>query len=56
MFPFIIKSLVQTFQPVDPEEVAVVAVGSSKEVIFHGGPQPWVLDSSKYSQKCMYAT
>ncbi len=38
------------FQPIDPEDIAVVAVGSSKEVVFHGGPQPWVLDSSKFSQ------
>ncbi|XP_064601442.1 nuclear pore membrane glycoprotein 210-like [Liolophura sinensis] len=37
-------------QPVDPEEVAVVAVGSSKEVLFEGGPLPWVLDPSQYFQ------
>ncbi|CAG5123932.1 unnamed protein product, partial [Candidula unifasciata] len=33
---------------VDPELEAVVALGSSKEVIFVGGPQPWVLDSSRF--------
>ncbi|KAH3884153.1 hypothetical protein DPMN_008125 [Dreissena polymorpha] len=38
------------FQPVDPDKEAVVALGSSKEVVFSGGPQPWVLDSSKYFQ------
>ncbi|GFN96241.1 nuclear pore membrane glycoprotein 210-like [Plakobranchus ocellatus] len=35
---------------VDPESEAVIALGSSKEVLFHGGPQPWVLDSSKFFQ------
>jgi nuclear pore complex protein Nup210 len=28
----------------------VVTMGSSKEVVFEGGPQPWVLDPSKYLQ------
>ncbi|XP_052218938.1 nuclear pore membrane glycoprotein 210-like isoform X2 [Dreissena polymorpha] len=37
-------------EPVDPDKEAVVALGSSKEVVFSGGPQPWVLDSSKYFQ------
>ncbi|XP_060082895.1 nuclear pore membrane glycoprotein 210-like [Ylistrum balloti] len=37
-------------QAVDPEKEAVVAVGSQKEVVFRGGPQPWVIDSSKYFQ------
>ncbi|XP_021353376.1 nuclear pore membrane glycoprotein 210-like isoform X2 [Mizuhopecten yessoensis] len=37
-------------QAVDPEKEAVVAVGSLKEVVFRGGPQPWVIDSSKYFQ------
>jgi len=41
---------VHLFQPVDPEQEAVVTLGSSKEVVFSGGPQPWVLDSSKYFQ------
>jgi len=27
-----------------------VTLGSSKEILFSGGPQPWVLDSSKYFQ------
>ncbi|WAR01840.1 PO210-like protein, partial [Mya arenaria] len=36
--------------PIDPEKEAVVTLGSSKEVVFSGGPQPWVLDSSKYFQ------
>lgn len=25
-------------------------MGASKEVVFEGGPQPWVLDPSKHSQ------
>jgi len=27
-----------------------VTLGSSKEVIFEGGPLPWILDASRYSQ------
>ncbi|KAL5006223.1 hypothetical protein ScPMuIL_015029 [Solemya velum] len=37
-------------EPVDPEELAVVTVASSKDVTFIGGPQAWVLDSSKFFQ------
>lgn len=37
-------------RPVDPEAESVIALGSSKEVLFRGGPQPWVLDSSKFYQ------
>jgi nuclear pore complex protein Nup210 len=37
---------------VDPEKEAVVAVGSRKELIFKGGPQPWIIDSLKYFQDC----
>ena len=40
-------------QPVDPEYQAVVAIASSKDVVFQGGPQPWVLDSSKFFHTCM---
>ncbi|XP_062607902.1 nuclear pore membrane glycoprotein 210-like [Saccostrea cucullata] len=36
--------------PVDPEKLAVIAVGSRKELVFKGGPQPWVIDSLKYFQ------
>lgn len=43
-------------QPIDPEKEAVVTIGSLKEVIFTGGPQPWVLDTSKYFQDSMYFT
>ncbi|XP_076471495.1 nuclear pore membrane glycoprotein 210-like [Babylonia areolata] len=35
-------------KPVDPEQQAVVTVGSSKDLVFQGGPQPWVLDSAKF--------
>ncbi|CAL1542005.1 unnamed protein product, partial [Lymnaea stagnalis] len=38
-------------KPIDPEVEAVVGLGSSKEVLFTGGPQPWVLDSSKFLQE-----
>ncbi|KAK3608986.1 hypothetical protein CHS0354_020538 [Potamilus streckersoni] len=38
----------EPLQPIDPEKEALVTVGASKEVIFYGGPEPWVLDSSKY--------
>ncbi|KAL3841492.1 hypothetical protein ACJMK2_019630 [Sinanodonta woodiana] len=38
----------EPLKPIDPEEEALVTVGASAEVIFYGGPQPWVLDSSKY--------
>ncbi|XP_052800976.1 nuclear pore membrane glycoprotein 210-like [Mya arenaria] len=40
----------EPLEPIDPEKEAVVTLGSSKEVVFSGGPQPWVLDSSKYFQ------
>ena len=35
-------------QPIDPLEVAVVTPAAMKEVVFEGGPAPWVLDSSRY--------
>ena len=37
---------------IDPEEFALVTIGSSKTFIFEGGPSPWVLDPSKYFRKC----
>ncbi|XP_077992157.1 nuclear pore membrane glycoprotein 210-like [Glandiceps talaboti] len=37
-------------KPLDPEELAVVALGSSKTLVLTGGPQPWILDPSKYYQ------
>nr|XP_061802179.1 nuclear pore membrane glycoprotein 210-like [Nerophis lumbriciformis] len=33
---------------IDPVSVAVVTLGSSKDMLFEGGPRPWVLDRSKY--------
>ena len=38
-------------QPLDPEQVAVVTLSASKEIIFEGGPQPWVLDPNRYYQE-----
>lgn len=33
---------------VDPSSVALVTLGSSKEMLFQGGPRPWVLEPSKF--------
>lgn len=37
---------------VDPEIIAVVTLGSSKNFVFKGGPAPWVQDQSKFVEKC----
>eukprot|EP00731_Ephydatia_muelleri_P025275 Em0017g358a len=37
--------------PIDPEVVAVLTLGSSKNFVFEGGPAPWVLDRSKYYEE-----
>lgn len=39
-------------RPVDPEVIAVVTLGSSKNFVFEGGPSPWVLDQTKFHEKC----
>uniref|UniRef100_A0A8C5D5A2 BIG2 domain-containing protein n=1 Tax=Gouania willdenowi TaxID=441366 RepID=A0A8C5D5A2_GOUWI len=33
---------------IDPSAVAVVTLGSSKDLLFEGGPRPWVLEPSKF--------
>ncbi|XP_051517027.1 nuclear pore membrane glycoprotein 210-like isoform X2 [Myxocyprinus asiaticus] len=33
---------------IDPVSVAVVTLGSSKDMTFEGGPRPWVLEPSKF--------
>ncbi|XP_028574807.2 nuclear pore membrane glycoprotein 210 [Podarcis muralis] len=33
---------------VDPISAALVTLGSSKDIIFEGGPRPWVLEPSKF--------
>ncbi|XP_043563927.1 nuclear pore membrane glycoprotein 210 [Chiloscyllium plagiosum] len=33
---------------VDPVSVALVTLGSSKDMLFEGGPMPWVLEPSKF--------
>uniref|UniRef100_A0A3Q3KNL9 BIG2 domain-containing protein n=1 Tax=Monopterus albus TaxID=43700 RepID=A0A3Q3KNL9_MONAL len=33
---------------IDPASVAVVTLGSSKDMLFDGGPRPWVLEPSKF--------
>lgn len=35
-------------QVIDPISVAVVTLGSSKDMLFEGGPRPWVLEPSKF--------
>lgn len=40
--------LVVVIQAVDPVSVAVVTLGSSKDMLFEGGPRPWVLEPSKF--------
>ncbi|KFO36369.1 Nuclear pore membrane glycoprotein 210 [Fukomys damarensis] len=35
-------------EAVDPSPVAVVTLGSSKEMLLEGGPRPWVLEPSKF--------
>ncbi|XP_058144859.1 nuclear pore membrane glycoprotein 210 [Dasypus novemcinctus] len=35
-------------QAVDPSSAALVTLGSSKELLFEGGPRPWVLEPSKF--------
>ena len=41
-----------SLRPVDPETIAVVTLGSSKTVVFEGGPSAWVLDPSQYDRTC----
>ncbi|XP_054833051.1 nuclear pore membrane glycoprotein 210 [Eublepharis macularius] len=33
---------------IDPASVALVTLGSSKDIIFEGGPRPWVQEPSKF--------
>ena len=49
---FLMRGIFLFLQPIDPEQQAVVAIASSKDVVFQGGPQPWVLDSSKFFHSC----
>ncbi|XP_015332678.1 neuromedin-K receptor-like [Marmota marmota marmota] len=32
----------------DPSSVAVVTLGSSKDMLFEGGPRPWVLEPARF--------
>ncbi|KAL4646368.1 nuclear pore membrane glycoprotein 210 isoform X1 [Arapaima gigas] len=38
----------QPLKVIDPVSVAVVTLGSSKDMLFEGGPKPWVLEPSKF--------
>ncbi|XP_071512100.1 nuclear pore membrane glycoprotein 210-like [Diadema antillarum] len=38
-------------EPLDPESIAVVSLAASKTLVLSGGPQPWVLDPSRYYQE-----
>ncbi|KAK6473904.1 nuclear pore membrane glycoprotein 210-like [Huso huso] len=45
------KITIATYQPlkaIDPVAVALVTLGSSKDMLFEGGPKPWVLEPSKF--------
>ncbi|XP_067823987.1 nuclear pore membrane glycoprotein 210-like [Heptranchias perlo] len=35
-------------RPIDPVAVAIVTLTSSKEMLFEGGPRPWVLEPSRF--------
>ena len=41
-------------RPIDPEYISVITLGSSKFVIFEGGPSSWVLDPSRYHKSCKF--
>lgn len=45
-------------RPIDPEVIAVVTLGSSKNFVFEGGPDPWIVDQSKFAEtrKCKSTT
>ncbi|KAM9324460.1 nuclear pore membrane glycoprotein 210 [Gastrophryne carolinensis] len=45
------KIIIAAYLPlkaVDPKSVALVTLGSSKDMIFEGGPKPWVLEPLKF--------
>ncbi|XP_036388992.1 nuclear pore membrane glycoprotein 210 isoform X2 [Megalops cyprinoides] len=45
------KITIAAYEPlraVDPVSVAMVTLGSSKDMLFEGGPKPWVLEPSKF--------
>eukprot|EP00069_Balaena_mysticetus_P010748 bmy_20810T0 len=42
------RPLLLAGRAVDPSSVALVTLGSSKEMLFEGGPRPWVLEPSKF--------
>ncbi|XP_064156387.1 nuclear pore membrane glycoprotein 210 [Anguilla rostrata] len=45
------KITIAAYKPlkaVDPVSVAVVTLGSSKDMLFEGGPKPWILEPSKF--------
>nr|XP_041574619.1 nuclear pore membrane glycoprotein 210 isoform X6 [Taeniopygia guttata] len=50
MFPWQPKAGVYqyTIQAIDPPSVALVTLGSSKDMLFEGGPRPWVQEPSKF--------
>ena len=39
------------FHTLDPEDTAVVSLGSAKNLILQGGPQPWVHDRSTHYEE-----
>lgn len=46
----VLKILTFLFQAQSPE--SVVALGSSRDLLFEGGPQPWQMDPSGYFETC----
>ena len=38
-------------QTLDPEDIAIVSLGSAKNLIVQGGPQPWVHDRSTHYEE-----
>ncbi|KAM5147759.1 nuclear pore membrane glycoprotein 210 [Mantella aurantiaca] len=45
------KIIIAAYLPlktVDPKSVALVTLGSSKDILFEGGPKPWVLEPLKF--------
>eukprot|EP00079_Xenopus_tropicalis_P032145 XP_017945916.1 PREDICTED: nuclear pore membrane glycoprotein 210 [Xenopus tropicalis] len=45
------KIIVAAYLPlrtVDPSSLALVTLGSSKDMLFEGGPKPWVLEPAKF--------
>ena len=38
-------------QVLDPQQTALVTLGSVKNLLLEGGPLPWILDTSSYFER-----